>query len=255
MRTHRAHRLAALALLAVAGCAAQAVADNAAGTAPPELADTCWIVESLADDASPDLGALTLDFVGSDRISGFDGCNSLGGSVTINGSTIAIGERMLGTMVACAPDIEKRAQVFRSLLIKAARVRSGSRDRLELADANGRTLAVLSAASGQIAGTRWSGISYNNGRHAVTSVILGTRITATFGGDGARDGQRGMQQLLCVVYRVGHVHPDRCATWGNASRVRRTRRSDGAGRQVSQGADRGRAVPAERWTAGIARRG
>jgi heat shock protein HslJ/uncharacterized lipoprotein YbaY len=60
-----------------------------------------------------------------------------------------------------------------------------------LFDDNGEPLAVFSAVSQELAGSSWEVVSYNNGREAVVSVIIGTEITANFGEDGQLTGNAG----------------------------------------------------------------
>jgi heat shock protein HslJ len=52
-------------------------------------------------------------------------------------------------------------------------------------------VAVFAVESQSLAGTSWEVISYNNGRGAVTSVIIGTEITAVFGEDDQITGNAG----------------------------------------------------------------
>ena len=64
-------------------------------------------------------------------------------------------------------------------------------DTLTLAGADGKTLASYKAQSQDLAGTNWEVVGYNNGKQAVTSVLLNTTITASFGKDGNLTGNAG----------------------------------------------------------------
>lgn len=52
------------------------------------------------------------------------------------------------------------------------------------------------ASSQDLAGTAWDVLSYNNGREALVSLLLGTEITADFGSDGRVSGNAGCNQYF-----------------------------------------------------------
>ena len=65
-------------------------------------------------------------------------------------------------------------------------------DTLQLLDANGNVVAAFTAMKPvELAGSSWNVISYNNGKQAVVSLIIGTEITANFGSDGNLTGSAG----------------------------------------------------------------
>ena len=57
-------------------------------------------------------------------------------------------------------------------------------------------LATLVVVSQDLADTAWDVISYNNGREAVVSLILGTEISANFGAGGELSGNAGCNQYI-----------------------------------------------------------
>jgi heat shock protein HslJ len=57
----------------------------------------------------------------------------------------------------------------------------------------------FSAQSGELAGTSWTVLGYNNGRGGVVSPIIGTELTAAFGVDGTVTGSAG-----CNTYSAGY---------------------------------------------------
>jgi heat shock protein HslJ len=91
--------------LGLTGCAALNARGEASGDAGKTLANTKWrLVEMGAPGAeTPDLAQanVTLEFDDQGRAAGRSACNSYGGSVTVNGETIAFGE-IASTMMACA---------------------------------------------------------------------------------------------------------------------------------------------------------
>lgn len=177
------------------GCAVPSIGT---APAPQQLADTEWSVERLGSEGGPELRALTLAFSGASRVSGNDGCNAFTGGVTISEAGIHVDERLAGTMMACPDSVEARARAYRAALMGATGYRV-SDAKLTLTDAAGNSLVVFAAAPVSLAGTRWEAISYNNGKHAVVSVVSGTMISATFGTDGRLTGNAG-----CNSYFAGY---------------------------------------------------
>lgn len=197
-------------LLIVSACALPGAADRGGreGT-PSQLADTTWTVDQLGDESGSVLQALTLTFMGRERVSGNDGCNAFSGNVTVKDSTIRIGDKLAGTLAACPEAIEARARRYRAALLQSHRYRIQDA-KLELTDADGKVLVTMSPGPASLAGTSWDAISYNNGRQAVVSLISGTRITARFGEDGRLTGHAGCNAYFAPYTAAGQsitVHP------------------------------------------------
>ena len=190
-----------LLLLILSACARPEVADRGnVETSHLSLAETSWTVERLGEDSGPALQELTLTFAENGRVSGHDGCNAFGGDATVKNSTIRIGDKLVGTMVACADDIEARARGYRAALMRATLFRIQNAN-LELTDADGTVLIGLTPAPTVLAGTQWDAISYNNGKQAVVSLLNGTSITARFGEDGRLTGHAGCNGYV-AAYKV-----------------------------------------------------
>jgi heat shock protein HslJ len=64
-------------------------------------------------------------------------------------------------------------------------------DQLTLSGANNKSLLVYKSQSQELSDTSWDVIGYNNGKQAVTSVLLGSTITLAFGSDGTLSGNSG----------------------------------------------------------------
>lgn len=193
--------MAAVVLSVVTGCTQLERSDDAAAdNSALSLADSRWMVERLGADSGPNLASLTLDFAGSDHVSGHDGCNAFAGDVTITDSALRISDRLAGTMMACPEAVETRARSFRTALLQARHYRFRGTS-LELIDHAGNTLVTLGPVSQTLAGSNWDAISYNNGRQAVVSLINGTTITAQFGADGRVTGSAGCNTYF-AAYKV-----------------------------------------------------
>jgi len=194
-----------LILLMVLTCSQTGVADRGEQEGKSlTLVDTVWTVSQLGDEAGSPLQALSLTFVGGDRVSGNDGCNAFSGSVTVKDSSIRIGDKLVGTMSACPDDVEARARRYRGSLLKANRYRIHDTT-LELIDAAGKVLITLAPTSPSLAGSSWQAISYNNGKQAVVSLIIGTKISARFGKDGRVNGHAGCNAYFAAYQVSGQM--------------------------------------------------
>ena len=180
-----------LLLLILSACAQREVADRGnIENSHLSLAETSWTVERLREDSGPALQELTLTFAENGRVSGHDGCNAFSGNVSVGETSIHIGDKLIGTMMACSDAIEARARTYRAALMQTARYRTQG-NTLQLVDSAGNVLVTLSPVEQSLAGSSWDVISYNNGKQALVSLIAGTKITARFGEDGRITGHAG----------------------------------------------------------------
>lgn len=205
-----------LLLLIISACTLPGVVDSGEREGnPAPLADTAWTVDQLGDESGPALQTLTLTFAGSDGISGHDGCNAFSGGVSLRFPTIHIADKLTGTMMACPDAVETRARTYRAALLQATRYHMGHAT-LELTDEAGQVLVTLTPASTSLAGIGWDAISYNNGKQAVVSLMIGTRISAWFGEDGRVTGHAG-----CNAYFAGYTVADKTITIHQPGSTRR----------------------------------
>lgn len=137
-RLHSPRVFAAVALLALAGCA------SLVGPGEPPV-DTVWRVVELDGRPVPRLHAnraptLLLDAAAA-RASGFAGCNRMTGRYTIDGDAISFGP-LASTRMACGPPADEvETRYFEALeAVVGWRVRD---EALELLDAEGSVLARL----------------------------------------------------------------------------------------------------------------
>jgi len=207
--------LSTAALVTLTACTTPAAKHVPSSTDASGLEDTHWRVQRLGEDASAAVSALTLEFVGGDRIAGHDGCNAFSGGVALSRSTIAVSDRLMGTMMACASDVEARARAYREALVRA-RALARADGSLRLMDADGKTLATFAAASTSLSGTHWEAVSYHDGKQAVISLRVGTRITARFSDDGRMTGNGG-----CNNYFASYSVTENSISIGPAGTTRR----------------------------------
>lgn len=165
-------------------------------TAPP-LEGTRWRLTDLRGQALSEGPAPTLQIEGT-RASGSDGCNRYTGPYTRTGADIRIGPGLAGTRMACPDHLQKRADVFARVLDDTRRYRAQTTptgDRLELLGIDGSVIALFTAQSQALPGTRWEVTGINDGRQAVVSVQTGTRVTLAFDGQGRVTGSAGCNRF------------------------------------------------------------
>ena len=136
-----------IALVALLGSSAERAMAQTEGTATDTpLQGPRWKVIELAGKPVPSQEPKReahLVFQPGARLAGSDGCNRITGSYEIKGDALTFGQ-IAGTMMACidaAADVER---AFREALKNTARWTIKG-DRLELMDAKGARVAVLSA--------------------------------------------------------------------------------------------------------------
>ena len=178
------------AILITAGLAAHA------GEQDTSLVGTRWTLVTLGK-SMPSQPALTLNFEANGSVNGHDGCNSFQTVYKSTGSTMQIGPQLSGTLMACPDDIEEKARAYRETLTRTTRFERVAAD-LHLLDAGGHVLARFTTTTLSLPGSKWEVISYNNGKQAVVSVIIGSHITAQFGDDGLVTGSAGCNQYFAT---------------------------------------------------------
>lgn len=180
--------LALLGGLLLAACGRAGPA--ATGSVPaPSLAGTGWLLQQLAGNPPVAGTQITLNFEQT-TLQGSDGCNRYSGTYTAAGGTITINQEIASTMMACPKPVMQQASAYTTALKQAARY-AVANGQLTLSDAQGKALASFSEQRGDLAGTTWEVTSYNNGKQAVVSPIVGTTLTAVFAADGTLSGNAG----------------------------------------------------------------
>jgi heat shock protein HslJ len=166
------------------GCATDGTARRS-----ESLSGTGWVLADSDGLAVPDQRRATMNF-DRDRVSGNDGCNRYSGSYTAKGSAFAIGNDVVSTRMACPEPTMRSANAFIGAIKQASAVKHDG-SRLTLLDANGKSLAVMSALPTGLAGSAWRVTAYNNGKQALVSVLAGTELSMSFGPDARLSGSAG----------------------------------------------------------------
>jgi heat shock protein HslJ len=154
-----------------------------------DLTGQVWALSELGRKSVMSGTNISALFTSGGKVSGSAGCNQYTGSYTASGSSITF-STIASTMMMCDTPVMVQETAYLNAL-KDAKTYSVKSNQLSLFDASGSTLAVYNAQSQDLQGTNWEVISYNNGKQAVTSVLLGTTLTASFGADGTLSGEGG----------------------------------------------------------------
>ena len=176
---------------ATSGASASATASLAAGSG---LEGTLW---RLAEYEGPDgksvpvpqaiTASATFD---AGTVSGNAGCNDYTGGYTVDGDNLTIGT-LAATKKACGPAETAVETAFLATMGKVATyaVSAGSLELKTTGENVGLKFeATLPAGLSQ---TRWVATGVNNGKGAVSSVMAGTMLTATFADAGTVAGSGG----------------------------------------------------------------
>ncbi len=181
---------AALLLLA-------ALAGSAGAGAGPAISDQAWQLTTLTG-VSRGVSTVTVQFSSDGSISGFSGCNQYGGTYSTSGSGIAVSKSLAVTRMACSAPRTRLERVYLAALTSARRY-SIANSKLTLRSRRGLTLATFAVESQSLAGTRWTVISYNDGKQAVVSVVSGAKLTAAFDAKGRVSGFAGCNTYGAAV--------------------------------------------------------
>ncbi|HDR72803.1 MAG TPA: META domain-containing protein [Methanoculleus sp.] len=174
------------------------------------LAGTSWTLSNLAGGdggMEPVLDGTTVTAVFGDdgRVGGSAGCNHYGADYTVNGASLAVGLAMRTEMYCIdPPGVMEQEDRYLSLLADAAsyQIEDGL---LILVDGEGADLLVFEPVVQPpdlpLTGTEWTLESVSPTGDAVSSLIAGTAITATFSPDGTVTGSAGCNRYE-AAYRL-----------------------------------------------------
>jgi heat shock protein HslJ len=174
-------------------CAACGGTDDGSSSSGGDLRGTTWVLDqeaSTLEAIAPEV-KVTARFT-DDRLSGSAGCNNYNTSYTIDGSNLTVGSAIATTRKFCPPPA---SNVEVAYLERLPQVRSFAvqGDRLTLTTTTRSADLVYRALNAQqaLAGS-WVATSYFR-PGAVTSLLPGTTITATFA-DGRISGNGGCNE-------------------------------------------------------------
>jgi len=176
----------------------------------PDLpfAGTDWMLESYSTggDAVSSLIAettITAKFAADGNVTGNAGCNHFGGQYSLDGADLTVSS-LFSTLMYCeTPGVMEQEATFMGHLANASSYRVEG-DRLILTDAEGTDVLFFVQApevpAAPLTGTEWTLDSFSNpDSESVSSVIVGTTITAVFSPDGNVTGNAG-----CNSYGAGY---------------------------------------------------
>ena len=173
-------------LIILAACASSTSPQGVAG----DLTNRIWVLSLLTDKAVIPGTSISAEFTPDGKVSGSSGCNQYSSTYTESGSTVKISAPMASTLMACSQEIMDQESAYLIALVEA-KTFSVTGDQLSLKGADNNNLLVYKAQSQDLAGTSWEVIGYNNGKQAVTSVLLDSTITLDFAADGSLSGNSG----------------------------------------------------------------
>jgi heat shock protein HslJ len=137
----------------------------------------------------------TADFRADWKLSGSGGCNQYNAEYTTTASNGITITQPITTLMACAEPVMQQETQYLSLLQQATKYEI-SGDQLTLFDKTGTKILIYKKhanVSSTIVGT-WNLFSYNNGKGAIESTIIGSKTTAVFGSDWKLSGTGGCNQ-------------------------------------------------------------
>ena len=158
-----------------------------------ELTGGIWLLTELNGEAPLPETTLTAEFDEDGRVGGSSGCNSYNTTYVVDSDQLTFGEQAAITLMACPDAIMKQEGEFHQALADTATYEIND-DELTLFDASGNEIARFEVIDQSLEGSSWQVISYNNGKEAVVSIIIGSEITANFGEDGQLTGNAGCNQ-------------------------------------------------------------
>lgn len=173
-------------LFILAACASTTAPQAGGG----DLTGQMWELSLLNEKELVPSTSISALFTSDGKVGGSSGCNRYSGTYTVSGNTFQISSPLASTMMACPQEIMDQESAYLKALSEV-KTYSVTGDQLTLNDANNKTILVFKAQSQDLSGTSWDVIAYNNGKQAVTSVLLGSTITAEFGADGTLAGNSG----------------------------------------------------------------
>jgi heat shock protein HslJ len=172
---------ALLAAAVVGGCGGD---EEESAADPSSLEGVPWVLVSGVDVDGWETVAPSLTFEGG-QVSGSSGCNQFGGSYTVDGSSLELGEIAM-TAMGCPPPADEVEQTSMDALQGTAGWRLEGEE-LVLVDADDAELLRYRPASPE---GSWVATGLLQG-DAFTSLLEGTEITATFDDEGALSGSAG----------------------------------------------------------------
>lgn len=170
-----------LVLVTMAGCGSSDSEDSSSSSpSKTPLVGTHWLLNDSAD-LPTNGGSVTAEFVDG-RVGGSSGCNTYNAAYVVEGKKLTIGPEIASTRMACEPGPTEVEAAYLERLPNVGEYKIDGTT-LDLLDADGTTLLSYKAVDGAeaIVG-QWEATSFYTGS-SVTSVAVGSKLTAAFTGD------------------------------------------------------------------------
>ena len=213
---------------ALAGCC-RVVADTAAVPPAPIEGPTWWRLTALRGfDATALHGAdgpVVARFQ-QGRVSGYSGCNRFFGGYTIDADRIVIGQ-LAGSMMMCEEPAMALEHAFTGALAGTFRYSVAGKV-LTLASESAPVLTFEAEPPPTLEGVTWEVTGFNNGRQAVVSPMLDTKISLAFK-DGMVTGTAG-----CNTFRATYTAVADSLAIGPAATTRMACPKEGVMQQEQQ---------------------
>lgn len=190
-------------LLLVIGTALLAGCGTSGGSSEDELIGPIWTLTALMGQEPLPVTEITAQFDADGTVNGSAGCNTYSGPYEVDGKKLSFGQPMAMTMMACEPAVMAQEVAYMKVLesVETYEIEDGA---LTMYDGDKNAVAEYKVVSQTLAGSSWDVISYNTGTGAVTSVIIGTEITADFGENGQLTGSAGCNQYVADYETEGN---------------------------------------------------
>ncbi|MFZ0789060.1 MAG: META domain-containing protein [Chromatiaceae bacterium] len=185
------------------GSVSESVPDGDAGVAarlPAAFEGVPWqLVAYGSGDALTEVkegrGPAIFHFDGG-TMAGSAGCNRLMGTYTLEAERLGFDPRVSSTMMACPEPLMAQDQAVSTALAGVASYRHDAKQ-LELLNANGQPLLRFTALEpSPLTEQAWGLTEYNNGKHAMVSVLDATEITLELRDDGTLGGSDGCNRYM-----------------------------------------------------------
>ncbi len=147
------------------------------------------------------------------KIIGSDGCNRFGGSYTVEGGRLSVGDHMMSTMMAC-PNMDQ-AMAFKTAL-KNAKVYENDGKTLTLFGEKGEVLETLFYLPTSMKPDTYYVTHYNNGKGGVVNVTKGSFVSMELLKDNRVIGSTG-----CNDYTSSYTTKDNAITIGFPATIRK----------------------------------
>ncbi|MFT3876472.1 MAG: META domain-containing protein [Propioniciclava sp.] len=182
--------ISAVTLAACVQAPPRITAEEQFGTPPPDapFAGSVWGLVEVGGQALTASRA-SLEFSTDGRLDGFGGCNPFGGSYSLDGSTLSIGDDMVTGAAACAEESGTAAEKALLEALPRTHTFEVADGRLTLTASDGTTTRFV-AIPQTLGGTSWTVSTLGTGT-ALTGVIEGTELTVAFTEEGKASGKAG----------------------------------------------------------------